>query len=1195
MNMLKKYFIRPLLRAVSLLLMLAPSVAMAQTESYTLGIGTYPGRPSENFAPKLKPSSSYRNIALRRMAVASSSYDFNLTAQLVTDGIESTLAPCWLEAYTQQGPLSREYREMAFDDNPTWVPVASTDGAATLTFAWHQMKLSFDEVRVYAAVDFDRQLSDGRYEAQLLSSADGRHWTSLASCSGASIDSTGSWETQFCPYEKSGDKRFVIRKSGMTFRLGRTVTSAYLRLQMRLKGSDHWHVMALEPWLKGQKQDALPSQHFSSAWKSGVGEKQWLYVDLGSESDFDKVDITWLKAPLSAVLETSEDAAKWTRLSTLPQPKAGRQTVKCQGRARYLRISMTQASAGGIEMGELRVMGRGGLVAEPKLMEGRQGKRFSLAGGQWMLQRASEVKADGQQLSSKTYVPKDWITATVPGTVLTSLINLGAVPNPNLGSSVEQISDSYFRSDFWYRTVFKLSHQQPGKRTFLHFDGVNWKAEVWLNGHKVDYIEGAFKRGNVDVTPYLQEGDNVVAVRVVHNAHYGAVKEKTRFTTQFNGGILGADNPTMHASIGWDWITTVRGRNMGIWNDVYLTTSGDITLADPYVRSKVKATESLATITPSVFVRNHSNHAVTGTLSCHVGTLKAEQKVSLGAGEEREIFFAAADFPQFNNQRMRLWWPNGYGDPYLYSAGFAFTADGSLSDSISFKAGIREFSYTDKDTQLRIYCNGKRIVPLGGNWGFSEQNLNYRAREYETAVAFHRDMHYTMIRDWVGMIGDAPFYDACDANGILIWQDFWLANPSDGPNPYYESMFLDNANDYVRRIRSHAAIALYCGRNEGNPPATLNPQLEACVEKLAPGTVYIPNSAHYGVSGEGPYCLHPDADYFKLQSGKLHSERGIPNVMSPESMKRTFSSDSLWPQTAEWGKHDFTLYGAQRAETFNQLITDGFGDISSADDFSRFGQLLCYNGYRAMYEGEHKYRMGLLSWMSHSCWPSMVWDSYDYFFDTPAGYYGIKKACEPLHVQWNALTDSIEVVNLGQGDHKGLQIKARIVELSGKTLWQKTVSVDSPDDSTLKVLKPEVPSDVEDVYLIRLDLTDADGKVVSQNTYIRGRRDGHYEAVRTMPKATVVFAEKALESVEEGSKLTFVVSNKSDCPALMVRLNLKGTDGEQILPAFYSDNFLTLLPGESVPVTISWRSEDSRGCQPSVELDGINVASTLLK
>ena len=142
-------------------------------------------------------------------------------------------------------------------------------------------------------------------------------------------------------------------------------------------------------------------------------------------------------------------------------------------------------------------------------------------------------------------------------------------------------------------------------------------------------------------------------------------------------------------------------------------------------------------------------------------------------------------------------------------------------------------------------------------------------------------------------------------------------------------------------------------------------------------------------------------------------------------------------------------------------------------------------------------------------------------------------------MQWNALTDSIEVVNLGQGDHKGLQLKARIVGLSGKTLWQKTVSVDSPDDSTLKVLKPEVPSDVEDVYLIRLDLTDADGKVVSQNTYIRGRRDGHYEAVRTMPKATVVFAEKALESVEEGSKLTFVVSNKSDCPALMVRLNLK--------------------------------------------------------
>ena len=1166
---------------------------MAQSNGYTLGIGKYPGRPSENFSPSMAPSATYRNLAFRRMAVASSSYDFNLTAQRVTDGISDRQSPSWLEAFTGRGAVSREQREMAFDDNFSSMVVPADDGVAFVSFTWHQMMVSFDEVRAYTSVTFNKQLSDGRYEAQLQTSADGRNWITVDTATGMATDSVGSGDSKVCPMDKSDDNRYAKRQTGMRFRLSHSVRTAHLRLLMHMKGADHWHVTAIEPFVAGRLQDALPSQHFGSAWKSGQGKQQWIYVDLGSKSSFDKVMLTWLQQPQSAVIEASDDAVNWTKLCTVPHFTAmGTQTVACRGEARYVRLLMNQEANGGIELSELKVMGRGGLLPVARNMEGLKGGRFSLAGGQWQLQRASEVKATGAQLSTTAFKPHNWIPATVPGTVLTSLINIEAVPDPNYSSMIEQISDSYFRSDFWYRDLFRVPAQMAGKRIFLHFDGINWKAEIWLNGRKIDFIEGAFKRGNIDVTPYLKQGDNALAVRIVHNAHYGAVKEKTRYTTQLNGGILGADNPTMHASIGWDWITTVRGRNIGIWDDVYLTASGDVTVADPYVKSLVSQPDTLASITPSVFVRNHANHIVTGTLTGWVGPLKVEQTVSLAPGEEREVAFSAEQFPQLKNQRLHLWWPNGYGEPYLYDAGFSFSTNGQLSDSLHYRAGIRQFNYTDKDTRLRIFCNGKRIVPLGGNWGFSEQNLNFRSREYEATVAFHRNLNFTMIRNWVGMIGQKAFYDACDANGILIWQDFWLANPYDGPNPYYDNMFLNNAYDYVRRIRSHAAIGLYCGRNEGNPPVSLNPQLEKDVAQLASGTVYIPNSAHYGVSGEGPYNLHPDRDYFKLQSGKLHSERGIPNVMSIESMKRTFSPDSLWPQSAEWGQHDFTLYGAQRAATFNALMEEGFGTMHNAEEFATYAQLLCYNGYRAMYEGEHKYRMGLLSWMSHSCWPSMVWDTYDYYFDTPAGYYGAKKACEPLHIQWNAYTDSIEVVNLCVGMRKGLQAKASIVGLSGKVLWQQQTTVDSEDDSTLKLFKPEVPQDVEPVFLLRLELCDGQDKVLSTNTYIRGRKTDHYEALRTMAKATVAVDNLTAESTAAGSKLTMTLRNTSDSPAMMTRLNLKGNDGEQILPAFYSDNFLVLLPGESRTVSVSYRKEDSRGCTPVVEVSGINVKKT---
>ena len=571
-------------------------------------------------------------------------------------------------------------------------------------------------------------------------------------------------------------------------------------------------------------------------------------------------------------------------------------------------------------------------------------------------------------------------------------------------------SESFFNGDFIYKRSFDLPQEMQGKRVFLNFDGINWKAEVTLNGTNLGRIEGAFKRGKFDITPFLKKFDNELEVLIIANANPGGVKVKTEKNTDFNGGILGADNPTFHATIGWDWISTIRGRDIGIWDDVYLTASSDVTLSDPVVTTTLAALDTLANMTPAVMLTNHAQQAVTGTLHGHIGEICFEKQVTLAAGETIE--------------------------------------EGQQSDAIKYKAGIREVKTVDKDTKLKIYINNRRLVPLGGNWAFSENNLNYRGREFDAAIRHHQQMNYNMIRNWVGMTGDREFYEACDRYGIMVWQDFWLANPADGPDPDDEAMFMDNARDLVLKIRNHPCIAIYCGRNEGYPPKTLDDGLRQTVSSLHHGLDYISSSADDGVSGHGPYSALSPKEYFEKQTGKLHTERGMPNVMTYEGLSRTLEAEHLWPQNLYWGRHDYTMEGAQRGASFNQLIIDNFGEPTSAQEFCEWAQWINYEGYRAMYESGSHDRMGLLIWMSHPCWPSMVWQTYDYYLEPTAAYYGVKHACEPLHVQWNPVSNHVEIVNRSAGRQQGI-VKASVIDLNGNTLWEQVQGYVIDEDMTL--------------------------------------------------------------------------------------------------------------------------------------------------
>ena len=1147
------------------------TAAMAQDASLTRGIGQYPGDQNEYFAPSISwtPSQQLTNVALHRAAYASSAIDYNHTAHLVTDGLCDTAEPVFLSVSTQAGRLPRKEAEWAIDGGVYSRNILM--GARTyLDYAWSgEMKIKAHEVNLQGMVAYDSKIATKGYTIRCEISEDGTVWQSIGELKGSGLPGKPlQYMLHSDPNKQTDDGLLPARRLDETIRFKEPICTQHFRITMEMEGAAHWDVHELQFMdALGRYVEVMPSLAFSSLWISDGGGEQWLYTDLGKSLPIEQIRMDWYLAPKKGIIEVSDDAKSWQKVADIGD------AVDVKATARYVRLLMQEPGESGCyALRELEVLSRQKVVYTPHAEAGMRKDRQELSGGCWQLQRASEVEARGEQIAAADFDCRDWIAATVPGTVLTSYINIGAVPNPNYADDVDQISESFFRSNFWYRNEFEVSGDLKGEQQWLNFDGINWKANVYLNGQRLGRIEGAFMRGKFNVTGVLHPGKNYLAVEVICNEHFGAIKEKDENTTQFNGGILGADNPTFHATIGWDWITTVRGRDMGIWNEVYLTATGIVSVSDPYVQTTLSADGKTASIRPSVFVRNHDNQKVEGKLSGYIGDVKFEKTVTLPANTEQEFTFCPDQFSQLNSSDFRLWWPNGYGEPYLYEAGFTFTPTRGEASTINYQAGLREMKYVDAKDSLRIYINGRRFIPLGGNWGFDEHNLLYRSREYDIAVGYHKDMNCTMIRNWVGMIGDETFYEACDRHGIMIWQDFWLANPADGPDPYDDMMFLQNAEDYVRRIRSHASLGIWCGRNEGFPPDAIDRKLREYVRTLSPGMDYISSSADDGVSGHGPYRAMPMKEYFARQSGKIHTERGMPNVMNIESLKRTISPDALWPQSVQWGQHDYTLLGAQRAKEFNVLVSEGLGEAQSAEEFTRWAQLINYNGYRGMYESTSKTRAGLLIWMSHACWPSMVWQTYDYYFEPTAAYFGVKKACEPLHIQYNALTDSIEVVNHSAGPRQAITAIATVYDLQGKKIRQQKARINSTDDSTLawqklSRLQPAAPSDV---WFLRLQLQDKQG-IVSENLYILGKEENNYQALNTLPKPQL-----EQKVIQNGTQATVTVKNTGKTPAVFLRLNLKGADGEQILPVIYSDNYFTLMPGEVKTVNVSWKKEDSR-------------------
>jgi hypothetical protein len=876
--------------------------------------------------------------------------------------------------------------------------------------------------------------------------------------------------------------------------------------------------------------------------------------------------------------------------------------------------------------------------------------------GSWRLSPSLAVDAPGDRISLPDFDDSRWYQAIVPGTVLTTLIARGVYPDPDYGLNNLAIPDSLSRQDYWYRSAFELPLDVRDKALQLTFKGINYAAEVWVNGTRIGAIKGAFIRGIFDVTGLLRAGQrNVVAVKVSPPPHPGIPHEQSIAAGPGqNGGNLALDGPTFIASEGWDWIPGIRDRNTGIWQDVEISATGKLRLMDPHVVTHLPLprTDS-ADVSITAEIDNRDAEPVRATLSAHFGDVTVRKTLMLAPGRS-VVTLDRREFQQLHLISPRLWWPNGYGLPNLYHMRIALEADGAESDSREFNFGVRELSYElslfDSGGRLRrvevnptqgsergeilvdtrhqainktahgwaqsltpagekspavhpissesltpylvIRVNGVAIAARGGSWGMDDSRKRVSRAHLEPYFQMHQDAHLNIIRNWLGQDTEDVFYELADEYGLLILNDFWESTQDFQLEAQDPNLFLANAKDVISRYRNHPSIAVWFGRNEGVPQPILNEGLDHLVNLLDGTRLYTGSSNSVNLQGSGPYNYRPPEQYFTTLAQGFSVEVGTPSLSTLESLQASIPAADRWPLSDTYAYHDWHFGGNGDVASFMAALAAQYGEAVSLEDFERKAQLLDYASYRAIFEGFQAHlwtrNSGRLLWMTHPSWPSNTWQIYSSDYDTAAAYYAVKKACEPLHAQLNLPDFTLAVANISRQAHVGLQLRTRILTLDGQQLQERIdrVNVDANSVVTLKALDLKPWLKLHGLVLVQLNLTDTQNSLLSNNLYWQSEGDsGQRRLTELVPQPIAISARSVPQ--DDGSRLDVLLKNLGREAALANKITVFDKAGKRVLPIYYQDNYITLLPGESRHIEV--RCPASSGRCARVAIRGWNA------
>jgi hypothetical protein len=493
-------------------------------------------------------------------------------------------------------------------------------------------------------------------------------------------------------------------------------------------------------------------------------------------------------------------------------------------------------------------------------------------------------------------------------------------------------------------------------------------------------------------------------------------------------------------------------------------------------------------------------------------------------------------------------------------------------------------------TDLVIKVNGVRIAARGGNWGMDDSRKRVSIEHLEPYFRLHRDAHVNIIRDWMGQDSEENFYALADKYGLMIWNDFWDSTQNYNLEAEDPALFLKNARDSILRFRRHPSIVVWCGRNEGVPQPIINEGLATLTRTLDHTRYYTGSSNQVNLRNSGPYQHQTPDTYYRINRG-FSVELGIPSVPTLESIESFIPEADRWPISDTWAYHDWHQSGNGAVAPFMQHLETEFGAATSLEDFERKAQMLDYVGHRAIFEGfaAHLWQpnSGRMIWMTQPAWPSMEWNFLSSDYDTQSSFYGTQKACEPVHAQLDLTDGAVDLINLGEA--RSFKVQVRVASLDGGTLDNATNQVLAAANARTPVARPDLDKlAAGHTVLVELQVSDAAGSPVSNNFYWWAKDEASLRELDGIPQATLTASVTVAPSGSE-RKATVKIRNSGAAPALMIKLTLKSAvTGERILPAYYSENYVSLLPGEERSITVEFPAEAAK---PAIVLRGWNLAA----
>lgn len=843
---------------------------------------------------------------------------------------------------------------------------------------------------------------------------------------------------------------------------------------------------------------------------------------------------------------------------------------------------------------------------------------------------ANQWRVDGWQMAAAPDgqpTPRDWLPAVVPGTALVTMLANGRYSDPAYGLNNLRIPESLARQDYWYRTTLTLPAAARGRHATLVFDGVNYAADVRIDGRALGSVKGAFRRGRFTLPRALADGrPHRLEVRVSPPPRPGFPHEQSLAAGPGNnGGRMALDGPTFIASEGWDWIPGVRDRNTGLWQGVRLEVTGPVAIGDIDVRTVLpRGDTSVADLTILVPVDNPSARMERITVDAAFDRVAVRKTVTLAPGSH-VVRFDASEFPALRIANPRLWWPNGYGAPTLHTLRVTATAAAGRSDRCEIRFGMREVSYdltlarpgrapqrvayrpslntgqrliavdhanlrpvdggwaptlVDRgpagaladlpDTTLAphivVKVNHVPIAVRGGNWGMDDWLKRVGTDRLEPYVRLHRDANLNTIRNWVGQSTQESFFALADKYGLMVFNDFWISTQDWNAEPDDVALFLANAEDTISRYRHHPSIVLWLGRNEGVPPPALNVGLDDLVRRLDGTRYYAPNSRSISMSDSGPWDYQPPESYFTRLAQGFSTEIGTPSFPTLEAFEAFVPAADRWPISDTWAYHDWHQAAGGNVAPFMAAMERRLGKPTSLPDFERKAQLLQYESHRAIFEGMNA---GLFTRNSGR----LLWMTQPAW---PSTNWQIMSHDYDTHgAFWGTARGSEPIHVQIAADTGRVQVVNSLPRtLNGLTVELRAVGLDGRPLVDRAVAVTAAPLGTVEVApppvardqdaLVQLTLRQGN-TILSRNAYWQSAdADAPGTTLANMPRAAI-----DVRLLARDGKASAVLTNRSAVPALLVKLTVRGRDGRRVLPAYLADNYVSLLPGERREIGIA--------------------------